>query len=340
MRFVDEAKIYIKAGDGGKGCASFRREAHEPRGGPDGGDGGRGGTILFKVTPHTSTLADFRYRRKFTAERGEHGRGKQQYGHSGADLIIPVPQGTLIKDENGEILVDLSEPDQIFIAAQGGRGGRGNMHFKSSINRAPRRADPGEKGEEKFITLELKLLADVGLIGKPNAGKSTLLSKISHAKPKIADYPFTTLVPQLGVVEPFKNYPGFTVADIPGLIEGAHIGAGLGLEFLKHIERTRVFLHLIDISNPEEDPLKTYQEIRKELEAYNPKFNKRTEWIILTKSDLLSESKQADKIKAKFEKKKKKVFVISAATGEGIQTLVGKLAEQMQKVKKTASTNL
>ncbi len=333
MRFVDEAKIYIKAGDGGNGCASFRREAHEPRGGPDGGDGGRGGTILFKVTPHTSTLADFRYRRKFTAERGEHGRGKQQYGHSGADLIVPVPQGTLIKDENGEVLADLSEPDQIFIAAQGGRGGRGNMHFKSSINRAPRRADPGEKGEEKFITLELKLLADVGLIGKPNAGKSTLLSKISHAKPKIADYPFTTLVPQLGVVEPFKDYSGFTVADIPGLIEGAHRGAGLGIEFLKHIERTKIFLHLIDSSDSEENPEKSYEKIRKELLAYDPDFAKKTEWIVFTKADLIQDLSSLEKIKKKFEKKKKKVFIISAATGNGIQPLLSKLFELIQRKK-------
>ncbi len=339
MRFIDEAEIYIKAGDGGKGCASFRREAHEPRGGPDGGDGGRGGSILFKANPQLATLADFRYRREFKAPRGEHGRGKDQYGRGGEDIIIQVPVGTLIKDEgSGEVLADLSEAGQEYLAAKGGRGGRGNIHFKTSTNRAPRRADPGEIGQESRIILELKLLADVSLIGRPNAGKSTLLSVITHAHPKIADYPFTTITPVLGVVESlpgkgksYKDFPSFTVADIPGLIEGAHLGAGLGHQFLKHIERTRVFLHLIDVSDPDEDPWKAYEEIRGELKAYNKAFMKHPEWVLLSKTEVVQDKKYLEKIRKLFEKKKKKVFLISSATGEGLRELVQKLAEFIER---------
>jgi GTP-binding protein len=245
--------------------------------------------------------------------------------------------GTLVKGEEGELLEDLSRAGQKFVAARGGRGGRGNIHFKSSTNRAPRRADPGEAGEERFVQLELKLLADVGLIGRPNAGKSTLLSKISRARPKIADYPFTTLYPVLGVVEPFRSLrtgvrpdaPTFTVADIPGLIEGAHDGAGLGHQFLRHIERTKVFLHLIDASDPGQDPWEAYREIRKELEAYSPAFLKRPEWVVLTKQDLLNDASLLKKVRQKFEKMKKKVFVISAATGEGVEVLIKKLGEKL-----------
>src|SRR4030095_5051963 len=287
MRFIDEAKIFLKAGDGGNGCASFRREAHEPRGGPDGGDGGAGGSIVFIADAQLSTLSDFRYRHEFKAPRGEHGRGKDQYGKSGEDLRVRVPVGTLVKDEDGAVLADLSAPSEKFVGARGGRGGRGNIHFKSSTNRGPRRADPGEPGEERWIRLELKLLADVGLIGRPNAGKSTLLSKISRARPKIADYPFTTLYPVLGVVEPppggrKRDFPSFTVADIPGLIEGAHEGAGVGAQFLRHIERTQLFLHLVDVSDPEVDPFVAYEEIREELKAYHPALLKRPEWILFT----------------------------------------------------------
>jgi len=338
MRFIDEAKIFVKAGDGGKGCSSFRREAHEPHGGLVGGEGGAGGSMVLVADPQLSTLSDFRYRREFKAPRGEHGRGKDQYGKSGEDLIVRVPVGTLVKDESGHLLSDLSQPAQRFIAAKGGRGGRGNIHFKSSTNRAPRRADPGEAGEERFINLELKLLADVGLIGRPNAGKSTLLSKISRARPKIADYPFTTLYPVLGVVEPYRFRrgdsriaPTFTVADIPGLIEGAHQGAGLGDQFLRHIERTKLFLHLIDVSDPEQNPWAAYREIRQELEAYNPAFLKRPEWVVLTKADLLNDASLLKGVRKRFEKAKKKVFVISAATGEGVKELISKLAEKVKR---------
>lgn len=336
MRFIDEARIFLKAGDGGNGCASFRREAHEPRGGPDGGDGGAGGSIVFVADAQLSTLSDFRYRHEFKAPRGEHGRGKDQYGKSGEDLLVRVPVGTLIKDEDGAVLADLSTPSEKFVGAQGGRGGRGNIHFKSSTNRGPRRADPGEAGEERWIQLELKLLADVGLIGRPNAGKSTLLSKITRARPKIADYPFTTLYPVLGVVEPppggrKRDFPSFTVADIPGLIEGAHEGAGLGHQFLRHIERTQLFLHLVDLSDPEEDPLAAYEEIRGELKAYHPSLLKRPEWIVFTKIDLLHDRQGLKSQRQKFEKKKKRVFAISSATGEGIKELVDKLAEAVKK---------
>ncbi|MBF0491159.1 MAG: GTPase ObgE [Deltaproteobacteria bacterium] len=324
MRFIDEAKIFVKAGDGGNGSHAFRREAHEPRGGPSGGDGGRGGSVYLVADPQASTLADFRYRREFKAPRGEHGRGKDQYGRSGEDVEIKVPLGTLVKDEEGFLIVDMSQAGQRFEIAKGGRGGRGNIHFTTPTNRAPRRSDPGEPGEEKTIFFELKLLADVGLVGRPNAGKSTFLSRISNAKPKIADYPFTTLSPVLGVVEP-KDLPHFTVADIPGLIEGAHEGAGLGHEFLRHIERNRVLLHLIDVSNPEEDPWEAYEEIRKELLTYDKALSKKPEWVVFTKMEVNTDKKILQRHQKFFEKKKKKVFLISSVTGEGLKDLIEKL---------------
>ncbi len=333
MRFIDEAKIFVKAGDGGNGSHAFRREAHEPRGGPSGGDGGRGASIFLVTDPQASTLADFRYRREFKAPRGEHGRGKDQYGKSGEDVEITVPVGTLVKDEDGFLIVDMSQVGQRFEIAKGGRGGRGNIHFTTPTNRAPRRSDPGEPGEEKTIFFELKLLADVGLVGRPNAGKSTFLSRISNAKPKIADYPFTTLSPVLGVVEP-EDLPHFTVADIPGLIEGAHEGAGLGHEFLRHIERNSVLLHLIDVSNPEEDPWDVYEEIRHELLAYDKSLAKKPEWILFTKMEIHSDKKLLEKHKKFFEKKKKKVFLVSSVTGEGLKDLIEKLAMFLKSRKK------
>ncbi|MDH5203334.1 MAG: GTPase ObgE, partial [Nitrospirota bacterium] len=247
MQFVDYVKIHVKAGDGGRGCVSFRREKYVPRGGPNGGDGGRGGNIIIKSTNQLNTLLDFKYKREYKAGRGGHGKGKNMHGKDGEDMIIPVPIGTVIKDgDSGEIITDLDSEGKYHVVVKGGRGGLGNAHFATSVRQAPRFAQPGEKGDERELILELKLLADVGLIGLPNAGKSTLISVITSAKPKIADYPFTTLVPTLGVVK-LGSFRSFVVADIPGLIEGAHKGAGLGFQFLRHVERTSVLLHLIDV---------------------------------------------------------------------------------------------
>ncbi len=249
MKFIDYAKIYVKAGDGGRGCISFRREKHVPRGGPNGGDGGRGGNIIFRAAKELNTLLDLRYQREYRAERGEHGKGSNRHGRDGIDMVIPVPVGTLIKDaESGEIIADLDHDGAEVVAAHSGRGGLGNSNFATPTRQAPRYAQPGEPGEEKWLVLELKLLADVGLVGLPNAGKSTLISVISAARPKIADYPFTTLVPNLGVVK-MEDLGSFVVADIPGIIEGAHTGTGLGFQFLRHIERTAILLHLVDISD-------------------------------------------------------------------------------------------
>lgn len=331
MKFIDEARIFLKAGDGGHGCVSFRREKYIPRGGPNGGDGGKGGDIVFKADPGLYTLLDFKYKKHFEASRGEHGRGKDQYGHAGDDVVVRVPLGTIIRDEEtGEILAEFEKPDQSVVIAKGGRGGRGNMHFATSTNQAPRKAEDGIPGESRWILLELKLLADVGLIGFPNAGKSTLLSAISKARPKIADYPFTTKTPVLGVT----SYKGksFTVADLPGLIEGASAGAGLGIKFLKHIERTRVFLHLIDLSDPSHpDPMEAYQAIRHELESYNPEFLNRPELIVLTKVDLPDVKKRIDETKRLFQRMKKKVIEISSAKHEKLEELLRETSKLIPK---------
>ena len=265
MAFVDEAKFFVKAGDGGRGCVSFRREKHVPKGGPDGGDGGDGGSVYIEATTRQQSLLDFKFRSHFLAGRGEHGKGKKMHGKRGKDHTIFVPCGSIIKDaETGQVLVDLVEEGQRFLAAKGGDGGRGNVHFSSATNRAPRRADSGFPGQEGWLRIELKLLADVGLIGLPNAGKSTLLSRLSAANPKVAPYPFTTLEPQLGVVN-FDYGDSCIVADIPGLIEGAHQGVGLGHKFLRHIERTSILLHVIDSSGQEADPVSQYQVLADEL---------------------------------------------------------------------------
>lgn len=326
MKFIDEARIFIKAGDGGHGCISFRREKYVPRGGPNGGDGGRGGDIIFQADEGLYTLLDFRYKKHFEAGRGEHGRGKDQYGHAGNDIIIHVPAGTTIKDgKTNEVLAEIERHGQSVVIAKGGRGGRGNMHFATSRNQAPRKAEDGQTGEGRWVRLELKLLADAGLIGFPNAGKSTLLSAISAARPKIADYPFTTKNPVLGVVS-YKD-KSFTVADLPGLIEGASHGAGLGIQFLKHIEKTRVFLHLIDVSDPTHpDPLEAYRLIRKELESYSSDFKDRPELIVLTKCDRPEIVERLPEMKRQFRKIKKKTFQISAATHEGMEILLKETA--------------
>ncbi len=334
MKFIDEARILVKAGDGGDGCVSFRREKYIPRGGPNGGDGGRGGNITFQADSGLYTLLDFKYKTHFEAQRGEHGRGKDQYGHSGDDIIVRVPVGTMIRDEaTGNTLAELEQPDQRVVIAQGGRGGRGNMHFATSTHQAPRKAEDGFPGEERWVLLELKLLADVGLIGFPNAGKSTLLAANSQAKPKIADYPFTTKNPVLGVVS-YKS-KSFTMADLPGLIEGASDGAGLGIKFLKHIEKTRVFLHLIDLTDPEHpDPLESYRRIRHELESYRKDFLERPELIVLTKIDLPEAASGVARTKKIFEKMKKKVFAVSAANHLGLEELLRETAKlALDKVK-------
>ncbi|MCB9027290.1 MAG: GTPase ObgE, partial [Bdellovibrionaceae bacterium] len=298
MKFIDEVNILVASGNGGPGCVSFRREFRAPRGGPDGGDGGKGGDVVFKVNSALNSLMDLRYSKVYRAANGSPGMGSQCSGSDGQDLVIQVPPGTVIKDKLGHILADLNEENKEVILLNGGRGGKGNHFFKSSVNQAPDKSQPGEKGIEQDISLELKLLADVGLIGFPNAGKSTFISKVSAAKPKIADYPFTTLVPNLGVVK-LETEKSFVIADIPGLIEGAAQGMGLGTQFLRHIERTRVFIHLIDMSefNPR-DPYSDYLTINKELkahddlnknkEAYTP-LSQRPQIVVLNKVDSVSE---------------------------------------------------
>jgi GTP-binding protein len=317
MDFVDQAKIYVKAGDGGPGAVSFRRERFVPRGGPDGGDGGHGGNIIFKVNTGLNTLLPFRRRRHFKAKKGEAGRGKNQHGKNGPDITIEVPPGTLIRDlETGCVLADLTDPERPWVAARGGMGGRGNARFVSPTCQAPRYAQPGIPGEERWLLLELKLIADVGLIGLPNAGKSTLLSRISAARPKIAAYPFTTLVPNLGVVG-LSDERSMVVADIPGIIEGAHRGIGMGIDFLRHIERTKVLLYVIDASQGKEAIWNDYHVLRKEIGKYHAPLLKRPQVVALNKIDIISD---VDKREAKqvLAGKGHQVYLISALTGSGV----------------------
>jgi GTP-binding protein len=323
MKFVDYAEILIKAGRGGRGCVSFRREKYVPRGGPDGGDGGRGGHVIFQASKELNTLLDFRYKREYTAIKGQHGMGSRMHGRDGQDLIIPVPAGTVIRDkETGAEVADLVEDKQQFIAGHGGRGGLGNQHFATATRQVPRYAQPGEEGEEKYLILELKLLADVGLVGLPNAGKSTLISVISSARPKIADYPFTTLVPNLGVVK-FENFISFVVADIPGLIEGAHKGVGIGFQFLRHIERTRIFLHLVDVSDMSaEDPVEQYLKIMRELEIYSTSLLSKIHAVVATKVDAASDENKLELIRKYCMNNEIDFFAVSAVTGSGIKELL------------------
>jgi len=319
--FYDRTKIYVKAGDGGSGAVSFRREKYVPMGGPNGGDGGKGGDIILKADEGLRTLVDFRYRRHYKADRGEHGQGKNMHGKGAEDLILRVPVGTLVKEEaSGEILADLTKHGQSVVIARGGRGGRGNARFMSNTNKAPTVAEKGEPGEERWLLLELKLLADVGLVGFPNVGKSTLISKVSAARPKIADYHFTTLVPNLGMVK--VEDQSFVMADIPGIIEGAHAGAGLGHEFLRHIERTRLLLHVIDISGSEgRDPLEDFTVINAELKKYSLALAQRPMIIVPNKTDLPGTPENLLKLKA-FLQDKYEIFPISAVTGQGIEELL------------------
>ncbi len=331
MKFVDEIKLKVKAGDGGRGCVSFRREKFVPKGGPDGGNGGDGGDVIFVATTSYNTLSHLRGKKLIKAKRGEHGKGKDQYGKKGEDAIVYVPVGTIIKDgETGEIIADLTEDGMKVVVAKGGKGGRGNKCFVTPTNQAPYYAEEGKPGEEKELLLELKLLADVGLIGYPNAGKSTLISVISNAKPKIAEYPFTTLNPNLGVVDYNETF-SFVVADIPGLIEGAAEGKGLGLQFLKHIERTKIFVHLLDSTELDSDKIAyKYFSIRKELKKYNENLLKKPEIVVLTKIDALQKDKINDLLKELTQKINKKIIPISSITRQGLDILLKEIYNNLK----------
>ena len=326
MAFIDEAKFYVKGGDGGNGCVSFRREKYVPKGGPNGGDGGTGGSVYLEADARKMSLIDFRFASHFKAERGQNGGGKDMHGRGGKDCIVQIPLGSVIRDaESGVVLADLTEPGSRFLAAEGGRGGLGNSRFATSTNRAPRKATPGTPGQERWLKIELKLLADVGLIGLPNAGKSTLLSKLSAANPKVAPYPFTTLEPQLGVLV-FKFRDPCIIADIPGLIEGAHAGVGLGHRFLKHIERTSILLHVIDCSSDGDQPITDFRVLENELAAYNQELLTRRYVIVLNKIDLV-DSARVKELAARFAAEGQQVVAISAETGQGIDALIHLLAD-------------
>ncbi|KPA14653.1 GTPase obg [Candidatus Magnetomorum sp. HK-1] len=328
MKFIDEASITVQSGDGGSGCVSFRRERGVPKGGPNGGDGGHGGNVILKSVPEKRTLYQFRFKRQFKADKGKGGLGKQKTGANAQDLIINIPVGTIVVDtETNEYIKDFKIAGETCIVAKGGRGGKGNKHFATSTHRTPRFSQPGEPGELRSLHLELKLLADVGLIGLPNAGKSTLISVMTAARPKIADYPFTTLTPSIGIVHKESIEP-FAIADIPGIIEGAHQGTGLGIQFLKHIERTRLLVHLIDAAEINiEDPLEAYRMIMNELTLYDPKLPQRQQIVVLNKMDLPEAQEKAHL----FEKRAQNldVLLISAATGEGISELISALASKV-----------
>jgi GTP-binding protein len=327
--FFDEAKIFVKAGDGGNGAVAFRREKYVPRGGPAGGHGGKGGDVILEVDPQLNTLIHFKNRSHFKAARGEHGGGKNMTGADGEDIVIPVPPGTVIRDaETGQLLADLTEADQRAVAARGGKGGRGNSAFKSSTNQAPKIAERGLPGEERWLTLELKLIADVGLIGMPNAGKSTLLSVVSQARPKIADYPFTTLQPNLGVV--VLEQRDLVMADIPGLIEGAHAGAGLGHQFLRHVERSRLLVHLLDGALP--DPLANFDQINRELTLFSQKLAEKPQIVVLNKIDLPQAQAHWPAVQARACELDLPAYKISAVTGEGVRTLVAALFDRLDQL--------
>jgi GTP-binding protein len=342
--FVDEAKIAVKAGDGGNGCVAFRREKYVPRGGPSGGDGGNGGSVYLEANPNDNTLLRYRYNREFKADRGRHGEGSNCTGVSGDDMILKVPVGTLVYDQqNDEVLADLKKPGQRVLVAQGGKGGRGNQHFAKPWHQAPREKEEGQPGEERSLRLELKLLADVGLVGFPNAGKSTLISVISAARPKIANYPFTTLEPNLGVVNADGGTGGhgtelgrtFVVADLPGLIEGASEGAGLGTRFLKHVERTRLLVHLIDTSDMAEmDPVKAFEVIEGELAAFSETLTEKPMIVVATKLDATTDRKKLEELEAFCKKNRLEFYAISAAAGEGVKELVRGMADALDRIPK------
>src|SRR6201997_3666788 len=343
--FVDEAKIYVKAGNGGNGCIAFRREKYVPRGGPSGGDGGHGGSIYLEANANDNTLLRYRYNREFKAARGRHGEGSNCTGHSGADMILQVPVGTLVFDEGGETIADLATPGQRVLVAKGGRGGRGNQNFAKPWHQAPREHEDGAPGEERHLRLELKLLADVGLVGFPNAGKSTLISVISAARPKIANYPFTTLEPNLGVVNADGGTGGhgtelgrtFVVADLPGLIEGAHEGAGLGIRFLRHVERTRLLVHLIDTSDAnDDDPLHAFEIISGELRAFSATLTEKPMIVVATKLDATTDRTQLQALRDFCKEGVLEFHSISTAPGGGVRDLVRAIADALNKIPKAA----
>ena len=340
MRFLDDAKIYICSGDGGSGSASFRREKYIPLGGPDGGDGGHGGSVIFVADAHLNTLIDFRYKQHFKAQRGIDGMGKGRSGRSAPDLIVRIPVGTVVRnDADGGVLYDFLHHGQTATLAVGGRGGQGNIHYKSSVNRAPRKFQPGEEGQGFWLRLELKLLADVGLIGLPNAGKSTLISVVSASRPKIADYPFTTLVPNLGVVRAGPE-SSFVMADIPGLVEGASQGHGLGQAFLKHVERCALLVHLVDaMPLDDSDPVANFHRIEKELTAYSPTLAAKPRWVVLSKCDLLPDEQRAPLLarlrSAIADDTESPLNPLSAVSGEGIREWIMQLAERVHRLRET-----
>ena len=330
MQFLDEAKVFVRAGNGGNGCVSFRREKFIEFGGPNGGDGGKGGDVIVECVANLNTLLDFRYQQHFKAKKGGNGMGQNRTGAGGADVVLKVPPGTQILDEDGETLIaDLTEPGQRIVLLEGGNGGFGNTKFKTSTNRAPRRANPGQPGEEMYIWLRLKLIGDAGIIGLPNAGKSTFLATVSAAKPKIADYPFTTLIPNLGVVR-IDGFD-FVLADIPGLIEGAHEGAGIGDRFLGHVERTAVLLHLVDATG--EDPVEAYEIVRGEVEAYGAGLGEKLEVLVLSKADAVEKDEIKKKVRALKKASGVTPLIVSAATGEGVQEVLRALATKIKEVR-------
>ena len=322
MQFIDEARIFVKGGKGGDGCAAFRRESRVPRGGPSGGDGGNGASVVLVADPQLATLLDFKFQQHHRAPDGEDGRGKDQYGAAGPDLVVRMPVGTVVRDDEGEVLCDLAAPGQRFVAAAGGHGGRGNIHFATSTNQAPRKHEPGAPGGERWIRLELKLLADVGIIGYPNVGKSTLIARVSRARPKVADYPFTTLTPNLGVVA-LSDGRAFVLADVPGLIAGAAEGAGLGLRFLRHVERTRALIHVVEVTgDPGRDPLRDYLAVRDELQRYDAALLERPEVVVLGKLDLPDAREQLPALQEVFAARGLELHGMSAATGEGVNRVL------------------
>lgn len=334
--FLDRASIYVKAGDGGNGAVGFRREKYIPAGGPAGGDGGRGGSVIFQVDNNLSTLSDFRYRKHYKARNGEQGQSKNMYGKDAEDLILLVPPGTLVKHSgSGQVIADLTQIGQQLIIAQGGRGGRGNTHFATATRQAPGFAEKGMKGNELWVDLELKLIADAGLVGYPNAGKSTLISVVSAARPKIANYPFTTLIPNLGVVS-LDVGQSFVIADIPGIIEGAHKGVGLGTDFLRHIERTRVILHVVDVAGVDgRDPVEDYHQINKELKLFSTDLSQLPQIVVANKMDLPEAKDNIERLQEAVKQDKRMLFPISAATNQGTQEVMLKLSELLKELKAT-----